>query len=214
MELNTTGIVGTVAAAPEKYHNIYGQENVYALWLDTARDSGVADRILVLFQEDKIDGDSFRALPGDYMEAGGVAALIKKGDRVEVTGQLQTCKNWATGRSQLFVWAGYIAGVTVGSKQLNNVYLQAKVLREPVYRETPKGRHITDLALVVNSEFSEGYTCIIPGIAWERTAEWAAYLEPGITVYLEGRLQSRDYTKGDQVLTTWEVSISKIQTKE
>lgn len=51
MEINTAGIAGTAAATPEPYRNIYGRENVYALWLDISRDSGAVDRVLVLFQE-------------------------------------------------------------------------------------------------------------------------------------------------------------------
>lgn len=214
MELNTIGIAGTVAETPEKHHNIYGREDVYALWLDTARDSGVADRILVLFQGNKINSESLGAYPPDAFAPEELVELIRKGSRIEVTGQLQTFKNRETGRTQLFVWAAYVAALPEGSQQLNSVYLNAEVLREPVYRETPKGRQITDLALTVPSAFTEGYTCVIPCITWGRMAEWAAYLEPGTAVYLEGRLQSRDYMKGDQVLTTWEVSVSKIHTKE
>ncbi|MBR5278034.1 MAG: single-stranded DNA-binding protein [Clostridia bacterium] len=214
MELNTIGIAGTVAAAPEKHRNVYGQENIYAMWLDTARDSGIADRILVLFQGNKINGESLGAYPPDAFTPEDLVELIKEGSRIEVTGQIQTYKNRDTGRTQLFVWAAYVAALPEGSQQLNNVYLNAEVFRVPTYRETPKGRYITDLALVVPSAFAEGYTCIIPGIAWGRTAAWAAYLEPGVPVYLEGRLQSRDYMKEGQVFTTWEVSVSKITTKE
>lgn len=214
MELNTIGIAGTVAVAPEPHHNVYGQEKIYSLWLDIARDSGTIDRILVLFQEDKIEGDSFGALLGDYFDAGTVAEMIKKGSRLEVTGQLQTYKERETGRSQLFVWSTYLAILPEDIKQINAVYIRGEVVKPPVYRETPKGKYITDLELRVASAFSPGFTCVIPCITWGRNAEYTAYLEPGTPVYLEGRLQSREYMKHDQILTTWEVSASKVDTKE
>lgn len=214
MELNTIGIAGTVAAAPQRHHNIYGQEGAYALWLDITRDSGIVDRILVLFQGNKINSESLGAYPPDAFTPDDLVELIKEGSRLEVTGQLQTYKDWDTGRSQLFVWGAYLAVLPEGSQQLNAAYIKGEILRQPVYRETPKGKHITDLAVLVPSAFTEGYTCIIPCITWGKNAEYTAYLEPGTPIYLEGRLQSREYIKGDQVLTTWEVSASKADTKE
>lgn len=217
MDINTVGIVGTVAAL-QPYHNIYGRGNVYALWLDTERDSGVKDRIIVLFQEDKIEGDSFQALPGDYMEPGGMAALIKEGSRIEVTGAIQTYKDMNTGRVQLFVWGLYLAAVPEGSNQLNTVYMHGEIAKEPIYRETPKGKRITDMAVRIPSAFTEGFYSYIPCIAWKGLAARAAELKEGDVVYLEGRLQSREYNKttpeGDKTLTTWEVSVYKLEAKE
>ena len=103
MDINTAGVAGIAAATPEKHRNLYGRENVYALWLDISRDSGIADRVLVLFQEDKINGETYGALPSDYMEPGALASLIKEGSRVEVTGTVQTYKDKDTGRTQLFI---------------------------------------------------------------------------------------------------------------
>lgn len=215
MNINTVGIVGTAAAAPERHHNLYGRENVYALWLDTDRDSGVADRVLVLFQEDKIDGDSFGTLPGDHMEPGALAALIKEGSRIEVTGAIQTYKDRDTGRIQLFVWGLYLATVPNNSQQLNIAYLNGEIAKTPTYRETPKGKHITDIAIRIPSAFTEGFYSYIPCITWEKLAERAAELPEGTVVYLEGRIQSRDYIKktpeGEQTLTAWEVSASKLE---
>lgn len=214
MELNTIGIAGTVAAAPQRHHNIYGQRDIYALWLDITRDSGVVDRILVLFQGNKINGESLGAYPPDAFTPDELVELIKEGSSLEVTGQLQTYKDWDIGRSQLFVWGTYMAAAPEGSQQLNVAYINGEVVRQPVYRETPLGKHITDLALRVPSAFTPGYTCIIPCITWGRSAAETAYLDEGTAAYLEGRLQSREYMKDGQVLTTWEVSASKVDTKE
>ena len=214
MELNTIGIAGTVAAAPERHSNVYGWEGIYALWLDSLRDSGVEDRVLVLFRADKVDGESLGAYPADAFTPEELVELIRAGSRIEVTGQLQTYKNKETGRTQLFIWASYIAAYSEEWQQFNAAYIKGEVVRQPVYRETPKGRYITNLALCVPSAFTQGFSCVIPCITWGRNAAKAAEVKPGDTVYLEGRLQSREYEKGGQVFTTWEVSANKVDTKE
>lgn len=216
MQLNTIGLTGTVAAAPEPYHNVYGRGNVYALYLDVARDSGIVDRILVLFQENKIEGDSFQALPGDYMGTGNLAALIKQGSRIEVTGAIQTYKDNSTGHTQLFVWARYLAAVTKDAPphELNTVYIDGEVAKEPIYRETPKGQHITEIVLRVPSEFTPGFYSFVPCITWNKIADWAKVIPEGAPMHLEGRLQSRNYRKntpnGTEVKTTWEISACKL----
>lgn len=218
MDINTAGVAGIAAAAPEKHRNLYGRENVYALWLDISRDSGVADRVLVLFQEDKINGETYGALPSDYMEPGALASLIKEGSRVEATGTVQTYKDKDTGRTQLFIWGLYLANVSEHSQQLNIAYVMGTIAKQPTYRETPKGKRITDITVRIPSAFTPGFYSYIPCITWEKLAEQAAGLQEGQEVYLEGRIQSRDYVKknGEEssVLTTWEISANKLQAVE
>lgn len=218
-QLNVVGLAGTAVAAPELYQNVYGRSGVYALWMDIARDSGVKDRVLVLFQEDKIDADTFGALP--WNEPGYMAALIKEGSRVEVTGTLQTCKSAETLRTQVFVWAYRVAAEKeeTAGLEYNNVYITGEVAKTPRYRETPKGRRITDISLRIPSEFTPGFYSFIPCIAWGKTAERAQWMEKGATVYLEGRLQSREYLKchpdgAEETITTWEVSAVKLTEPE
>lgn len=215
MEINTVGIVGTVETAPQPYRSIYGYTDVYAMYLDVTRDSGIVDRILVLFQENKIEGESFQALPGDYFDAGNPAALIKTGSKVEVTGKLQTHKNTETGRTQLFIWGLFIQAVPDTTPQLNTVYIKSEIAKQPIYRETLLGKRIAEVKLCVQSEFTASFYSYIPCLYWERLAKKAAHLTKGTVIYLEGRLQSREYTKttaaGEQVITTWEVSGSKLE---
>ena len=216
MKLNTVGLTGTVATALEPHHNVYGYGNIYALYLDVARDSGTVDRILVLFQEDKINIASFGELPWDKVAAGELAALIEPGSRIEVTGAIQTYKDNGTGRTQLFVWARYLAEVKkdAAPRELNVVYIDGEVAKEPVYRETPKGQRITEIILRVPSEFTPGFYSFVPCITWNKIADWAQAIPEGTPIRIEGRLQSRDYTKKTQddteELTTWEVSAYKL----
>lgn len=218
-QLNVVGLVGTAAKMPEAYHNVYGRGNVYALHLDVTRDSGIVDRVLVLFQEEAVNGDSYDALPGNYMVQGERAALIREGSRVEVTGVLQTYKNMDTGRVQPFVWGKYLAAAQPEEPESNTVYITGELARVPVYRKTPFGRRITDVMLRVPSEFSRGYYSFIPCITWGAVADWAKGLEENRAVYLEGRLQSREYVKryedgSEETLTAWEVSACKMYTEK
>lgn len=213
-ELNLVGLVGRAATEPQPYHNVYGRGNVYALILDVTRDSGTVDRVLVLFQEDAVNGDSYDVLP--WNEPGSRAVLIKEGSRVEVTGVLQTYKDMDTGRVQLFVWGKYLAAARPEEPESNRVYITGELARVPVYRETPFKRRITDIMLRVPSEFSEGYYSFIPCITWGSVAGRAKDLEENRAVYLEGRLQSREYVKRydngrEETLTTWEVSVCDLR---
>lgn len=213
-ELNVVGLVGTAAKAPKPYHNVYGRGNVYALTLDVTRDSGAVDRVLVLFQEDAVNGDSFDVLP--WNEPGYMAALIKEGGRVEVTGVLQTYKDKDTGHVQPFVWGKYIAAVRPEEPESNKVYITGELARIPVYRETPFRRRITNIILRVPSEFSAGYYSFIPCITWGTVADRAKDLEENKAVYMEGRLQSREYVKRyedgrEETLTAWELSVCDLR---
>lgn len=214
-QINIAGLCGTVAEAPTKYHNVYGQSGVYALWLDTERDSGVIDRILVLFQGNKIDSESLGAYPPDAFTPEELVELIGAGRRVEVSGQLQTYKDKENGSTQLFVWASYLAAAQEDKGQFNAVYITGAIAKEPIHRETPLGRHITDLALRIPSAFTKGFYSYVPCITWGRMADNAAELPEGAVIYLEGRLQSREYVKrtkkGEETLTTWEVSAYKLK---
>lgn len=213
-EMNTAGITGVVAEAPRRRNNLYGRPGIYMLWLDAERDSGTVDRVLVLFQEDKIDGESLNTLPGDYMEPGGLAALIKPGSVIEITGKVQTYKDTQTGKTQLFVWALYVAAVQENSQRINLCFMSGEIAKRPIYRTTPRGARITEITLRIPSAFSEGFYSFVPCITWERLAEEAAELQKGQTVQVEGRIQQRTYRKtteeGTRELSTWEVSVNKM----
>ena len=235
MEINTVGITGIVVSQPEKRNNLYGRLGIYRLWVDVERDSGTIDRILVLLQEGETETEetvTTTLYPVEYWQqpeviiekkAGKLTAeeIIKgfqPGSTVEVTGRVQTYKDKETGRTQLFVWGLYLAAVPKNSQQINIAYIKGTVAKQPVYRETPKGKHITDITVRIPSAFTPSFYSYIPCITWEKLAEQAAGLREGSKVYLEGRIQSRPYTKktpeGVQEFTTWEVSASKLKEAE
>ena len=56
----------------------------------------------------------------------------------------------------------------------NRIILQGYLCKEPIYRETPLGREITDLLLAVNRPY--GKSDYIPCICWGRNARYASKL--------------------------------------
>lgn len=83
-------------------------------------------------------------------------------------------------------------------------------------RRTPLGRDICDLMLAVNRRY--GRADYLPCIAWGGLARRCGALEVGDGVRIEGRLQSRAYTKVDhgvsEVRTAYEVSVMKLEPVE
>lgn len=75
----------------------------------------------------------------------------------------------------------------------NSIILTGFICKEPIYRMTPFGREITDLLLAVNRHFNK--TDYIPVIAWGRNAKFTQSMSIGDNIQIEGRLQSRSYTK-------------------
>ena len=101
-------------------------------------------------------------------------------------------------------------------KANNMIYLDGYICKQPIFRQTPSERKITDLLIAVNRSY--GKADYIPCIAWGRVAEWAAYLDIGTRVELNGRIQSRKYLKkpfpdsevGERKIA-YEVSITRMQ---
>lgn len=94
----------------------------------------------------------------------------------------------------------------------NYLHIEGYVCKEPVYRITPLDREITDLLIAVNRNTKR--SDYLPCIAWGRNASWSKTLKLGDKVVIEGRIQSRKFTKrGDPELNTrtaYEISISSI----
>ncbi|HSR05430.1 MAG TPA: single-stranded DNA-binding protein [Proteiniclasticum sp.] len=79
------------------------------------------------------------------------------------------------------------------AEEPNSITLTGFICKEPIYRMTPFGREITDLLLAVNRHFNK--TDYIPVIAWGKNAKYSKSMSIGDNIKIEGRLQSRSYTK-------------------
>ena len=199
---NAVGMAGRIAGEIERQPNIYGTRGLKRFSLEISRADGsrqASDRVIVIY------GQEAEATPGKLTD----------GAYVMVMGKMQTYKEVPGGRIVVFVLAEYVGVVSEQVEQQNGVYLEGDVARKPIHRTTPKGRKITEVTVKVPSAFTEGYFSFIPTICWGSDAEAAAEYQEGARVALEGRLQSRDYTKrleGVEVtLTAYEVSARHIE---
>ena len=90
---------------------------------------------------------------------------------------------------------------------LNRATILGRLTRDPEVRTTPNGRSVASLAIATNrvwmnqntgtkEEKVEFHNCVL----WGKLAEIAGqYLSKGRRVYVEGRLETRDWTGQDGV---------------
>ena len=145
--------------------------------------------------------------------ATGLMGALHKGDRVAVMGEVRSFNN-KSGRGSRLVITVYARNITPWEGEDSNDLVMAGVLcKPPTYRMTPLGREICDLMLAVNRKY--GRADYLPCIAWGSLAQRCGDLKVGAGIRLEGRLQSRNYTKLEegvpQVRTAYEVSIMQME---
>ena len=89
---------------------------------------------------------------------------------------------------------------------LNRATLIGRVTRDPEMRTTPSGQSVTTLSVATNrawtdnagvkQERSEFHNCVL----WGKLAEIASqYVTKGRRIYIEGRIETRDWTGQDGV---------------
>ena len=88
---------------------------------------------------------------------------------------------------------------------INKIHLEGFLCKNPNYRITPAGRHITDLLIAVHHGRESSY---LPCIYWGDASD----LNIGDMVSIDGRIQSREYLKNDIIHTVYEVSIEQLNT--
>ena len=186
---------GTAAADPVWSHETHGV--VYELFpLEVLRLSGSADRINII-------------APRTLLEH----CPVRAGMPLEVEGEVRSFNN-KSGRGSRLVITLHARSLRPGNGPDENRLVLAGVLcKPPVLRRTPLGREICDLMLAVNRRY--GRADYLPCIAWGGLARRCGALAVGDGVRLEGRLQSRAYTKVDhgisEVRTAYEVSVMKLE---
>ncbi len=190
-ENNRTVLCGTPLAKPEFSHECR-QERFYSFPLSISRSSGIKDVINILVSEHLLD-----------------SAEISDGDKLQVTGEIRSYNNKSGVGSKLIIT---MYAKTIGSvfgEDKNSVSIHGTICKAPTYRKTPMGREICDLMIAVNRRY--GRSDYLPCIAWGASARETSEWNVGDTVYLTGRIQSRNYIKriGDAVeeKTAYEISI-------
>lgn len=102
---------------------------------------------------------------------------------------------------------------------LNKVFLIGNLTRDPELRYIPSGSAVATFTVAVNRVFNtqagekKEQTSFIRVVVWGRRAEVSGeYLSKGSPVFVEGRLQSRDWeTQDGQKRNTVEVVADNIQ---
>lgn len=199
---NAVALMGVVASEVTGIDNINTlQYNGWAMYVETVRRNGTADYAVVIMERNT------------YIED------IEVGTPVMVIGKMQTFKDFATGKVLVYVLADYVERVQ-GKHWIdqNEVQLKGTIGKGTTYRETPKGKHITDIKVIVPNEVRNS-NCFIPCICWQEEATEVKDWEEGTEVVLSGRLQSRDYVKRvnkdtEEQRTCYEVSVNNIKKAE
>lgn len=171
---NRAELCGTVAEAPRYSHESRGID-FYIFPLETRRLSGATDTLNIVLRRDML---------GDF---------LLPGEPVRVLGELRSFNN-KTGIGNRLI-------LTVFTREIgpwdgpdeNRITLTGAVCKEPTLRTTPMGREICDILLAVGRRYHR--SDYIPVIAWGLQAREAAMAALGDRLTVQGRLQSRVYTK-------------------
>ncbi len=102
---------------------------------------------------------------------------------------------------------------------LNRVLLIGNLTRPPELRYTPSGTAVADLRLAVNRAYTtqggekRDETCFLTVVVWGKQAEACSnYLDKGSPIFVEGRLQTRDWeTRDGQKRNVVEVVAERVQ---
>ena len=190
---NRVQLCGTVDSAPELSHINHGV-SFYKFTLAVERLSGLSDKLTVL-----VSAPQLEAVP------------LQEGDTATVRGQLRSFNNKSGQGSRLVISVFAHVLEKGGEAPLNVIQLSGVLCKPPVLRRTPLGREISDIILAVNRRY--GRADYLPCIAWGAVAQQVAVMATGDRLTIEGRVQSRTYTKVDNGVSTertaYEVSIMR-----
>lgn len=191
---NHVELWGISAGEPVFSHENHGQR-FYKFPLRVERLSGQADVPIVVASETLL-----------------TRFPVREGQPLRAVGQLRSFNNKSGQGSRLVitVLAQELAEGDGGS--LNRIELSGVLCKQPYLRRTPLGRSICDIILAVNRRY--GRADYLPCIAWGQVAAQVSQMTVGDRLALEGRVQSRTYTKmldgGAEERVAFEVSIMQL----
>lgn len=187
---NTILLRGELVQLPQFSHENH-HKRFYRFELSVPRLSGTVDTLPVIVEESVLNN----------MDLSG-------GEMLRITGQIRSHNSRENGirRLLIFVFAGEI--VAEAGEPLNTVTLAGPLCRNPTYRRTPLGREICDVMLALPRAYHRAD--YLPCILWGRTAQEVALCHTSDRIRIQGRLQSRTYTKqtdnGPEERTAYEIS--------
>ena len=185
--MNEIILSGTKASEPVFDHEIFG-EKFYTFFMNVERQSGYVDVLPITVSE--------------YL-------LPKIADKLTVLGNVRTFNKHEGEKNHLII-SVFAKDITeYQGVDENHFYCDGYICKEPAFRVTPLGRKITDLLIAINRAY--GKSDYIPSICWGRLAGFMSYRQVGDGFHFEGRLQSRKYTKDDEIKVAYEFSIMKVE---
>ena len=198
-DTNLVTLTGIAVSNLNHNHTAYGEEfSVFHLRI--LRDSGNEDILPIMVSNRLYD-------PKEDIQ----------GRFYRINGQLRSYNfRLDNGKSKLIlsVFATEIEEVEEDRSCLNVISLKGTICKQPIYRTTPLGREITDFIIAVNRlSVRADY---IPCICWGRNAKFAETLSVGTKIRIDGRVQSRTYSKlledgSKEERTAYEVSIKSLR---
>ncbi len=188
---NQITVRGSLQGLPQFSHENHGHK-FYRFILEVPRLSDNVDLLPVMAEERLLN----------QMDLSG-------GEMLTVTGQIRSHNNREGGIRRLLIFI-FATGINCeDGVPMNTVILEGTVCREPIFRRTPLGRDICDVMLAVPRK-SFKRADYLPCILWGRTAQEISRCHVRDQIQIEGRLQSRKYTKiteeGPQERTAYEIS--------
>ena len=198
-DLNRIQLHGRVEAPPVLSHSNHGVE-FYRFPMAVVRLSGA---------EDRING----VVAGPLLDRWGAP---EPGEELTVRGEVRTFNNRTGVGNRLVISTSAKELVREQGEDENRLELTGTLCKPPSLRTTPLGRSICDMILAVNRRY--GRADYLPCIAWGSLAYRCGDLAVGDQLRLNGRLQSRVYTKTveerTEERTAFEVSVMSMSQKE
>ena len=189
---------GSLQALPQYSHENHGHR-FFRFYLEVPRLSGAVDILPVITQADILDRIDLSA-----------------GSMLTVSGQIRSHNVRSEGVRHLMIFVYATDIVAEDGEPLNEVTLEGPLCKEPIFRRTPLGREICDVMLAVPRAFRRAD--YLPCILWGRTAQEVSQCHTRDCIRIQGRLQSRIYTKlteeGPQERVAYEISALTAQILE
>ena len=172
---NTITLRGSLQELPQFSHENHGKQ-FYRFILEVPRLSGAVDLLPVIADKELLN------------EIDPTAGAL-----LTVTGQIRSHNLRTESKRHLLIFVFATTIIAEDGVPVNDVVIDGILCKEPIYRRTPLGREICDIMLAVPRAFRRAD--YLPCILWGRTAQEIARGYTGNRVHIEGRLQSRTYTK-------------------
>ena len=188
--VNQITVRGSLRELPVFSHENHGKQ-FYRFCLDIPRLSGAVDTLPVIASEQTMH-----------------TIDLSGGEMLTVTGQIRSHNSRHDGVRHLLIFIFAATICAEDGEPMNEVILTGPICKEPIFRRTPLGREICDVMLAVPRAFKRAD--YLPCILWGRTAQDISRCHTRDRVCIQGRLQSRVYTKlteyGPVERTAYEIS--------